>query len=307
MTEIFNDEWFIDRVNAHKLILHRTEEQVASIKTNFQKVKILDTYHLGRILVLDNKIQSAKSDEQIYHESLVHPAMLLSGKPEKVLLLGGGEGATLREVLRYKTVKQVTLVDIDEALIRLCEQYLQKFHSNSFEDKRVKLVFEDAVNFIQRTHEKYDVVIMDINDPVAGGPAVMLYTKEFFESLHHVLFKGGIFVTQAIEMDYDNLNRHSVLYHTLASVFDTVESYCEYIPSFSSMWGFIICSNHRKASEMGCNAIDEKLNQLLSSELVFYDGMTHQRLFSLPKIMRNIIKKETKISTKKYPLNVYGG
>lgn len=304
----YANEWFMDSENEHRIILHRTSDQIASVQTPFQKAKIIDTYFLGRILVLDNKIQSAESDEFVYHESLVHPAMVLHGKPRSVLVLGGGEGATLREVLRYKSVTRVTMVDIDQVLVELCEKYLDKWHTGAFKDPRVSLVFDDAMKYVKHTKDKFDVIIMDISDPVAGGPAALIYTKEFFASLKKLLTANGTFVTQAIEIFYDESDLHSILHNTLASVYKTAESYCEYIPSFSSMWGFVLCSqSDRKASQLSPETVDELTGKLLKTRLRYYDGMAHQRLFSLPKVVQESIGKQTKISTTATPLNVFAG
>jgi len=151
--ETYSNEWFMDSESEHRIIFHRTKEQIVSAQTPFQTVKIIDTYYLGRILVLDNKIQSAESDEFIYHESLVHPSMVLHGKPQNVLILGGGEGATLREVLRYKSVNKATMVDIDQVLVGLCEKHLAKWHNGAFKDPRVELVFDDAMQYVKQTQE----------------------------------------------------------------------------------------------------------------------------------------------------------
>ena len=300
--------WFLDRENEHRIILHRTRDQIVSVQTPFQKAKIIDTYSLGRILVLDNKIQSAESDEFVYHESLVHPAMVFHGRPRSVLVLGGGEGATLREVLRYKSVTRVTMVDIDKVLVELCEKYLDKWHDGAFRDPRVSLVFDDAMRYVEHTGDKFDVIIMDISDPVKGGPAALIYTKEFFESLKKLLTKNGTFVTQAIEIFYDESDLHSILHNTLASVYGTAESYCEYIPSFSSMWGFVLCSqSSRKASQLSPENVNEITGDLLTTSLRYYDGVAHQRLFSLPKFVRESVGKQTKISTIATPLNVFAG
>ena len=304
----YQNEWFLDSENQHRIILHRTKGQVALTKTEYQTAKIVDTYCLGRILILDNKIQSAESDEFIYHESLVHPPMIHHGGPERVLILGGGEGATLREVLRYKSVRHVTMVDIDKKLVELCDEHLQKWHCGSFHDHRVNLIFDDAMKYVGRTKDKFDVIIMDISDPVQGGPADVIYTREFFQIVRDLLISNGIFATQAVEVFYDSSDLHSILHNTLAASFITVESYCEYIPSFGSMWGFLICSQREsRASALSPAAIDMALKKNLSNDLKYYDGTTHQRLFALPKVLRHSLNNQTKISTVSNPINVCAG
>ena len=300
------NEWFFDEESPHRVIMHRTREQVVSARTAFQQVKVVDTYNLGRVLILDNKIQSAEADEYIYHECLVHPAMMRHGDPATVLILGGGEGATLREVLKYKSVVRVTMVDIDEELVRLCDQYLEEWHGGAFKNPRVDLVFEDAGEFVTRGKDMYDVIIMDINDPVSGGPAAALYTKEFFDLLKALMHERSVFATQAVEVFFDESDLHSVLHRTLSMSFTTVESYCEYIPSFGSMWGFLLCSDGPRAASMSGEEIDRVVGRLTSGPLKFYDGETHRRIFSLPKMVREMLVRQAKISTAATPLHVFG-
>jgi spermidine synthase len=309
MISDFSNEWFLDVESEHKIICHRIKEQVVSTKTQFQTVKILDTYQIGRMLILDNKLQSAESDEYVYHECLVHPAMVRADKREKVLILGGGEGAALREVLRYKSVKEVVMVDIDEELVRLCEKYLSVWHKGAFHDKRVRLIFDDAIKFVEHTDEIFDVAIMDITDPLEGGPAALMYTKEFFQAVKRKLGPCSVFVTQAAEVFYNSRSSdpHSVVHKTLASVFPSAESCCAYVPSFSSLWGFVMAYTSDQSSELTSSDIDAALRHNLSSSLKFYDGQTHERIFTLSKAVRDKLAHQTELSTKNNPLTVYPG
>lgn len=302
MEKYYTAEWFMDRESEHKFTFHRIKEQILSTRTKYQTIKILDTYTLGRILVTDNKIQSAEADEYIYHECLVHPAMMLSPSPETVLILGGGEGATLREVLKYKAVKKVTMVDIDRELVNICQKYLPSWHRGAFQDKRVRLVFTDALKFIDRKLTPVDVLIMDISDPLADGPAAKLYTQEILQKMKRLLHEKSVFITQAIDVYFDNTDLHSVIHQTLKGVFKYVESYYEYIPSFSGLWGFVIASDFASASALSPAEIDRNLRQYQVRDLRYYDGQAHQRLFALPKVLRRIIRRQKQRSTIKHPL-----
>jgi spermidine synthase len=117
-------------------------------RTAFQEVAILDTQEYGKMLVIDGRTQSAEEDEYIYHEALVHPAMLTHPEPRQVLIIGGGEGASLREVLRYRSVERVVMVDIDRELVELCQKWLPEWHQGAFQDPRVELVFADGKDYI---------------------------------------------------------------------------------------------------------------------------------------------------------------
>lgn len=284
-----SNNWFIDKESRYKWIYHRVKRHVLSAKTNFQQVEIFDTYNFGRIVILDNKIQSAETDEFIYHEALVHPAMIAHPDPEHILILGGGEGATIREVLKHPTVQRVVMVDIDEEFIHLCKKYLKKWHGGSFDDDRVELIFADAKEYIKGTRALFDVIIADITDPVEEGPARTLYSKKFYSSLRGALKPDGIFVTHATEVHYTLKRSISTeVFKKLSEIFPVSDFYYEFIPSFSSLWAFTIGSLKYSPKKMSSATVNKRLKKRALNNLYYYDQQTHKRLFSLPKCLENL-------------------
>lgn len=305
MTERNFNCWFQDPEDENRTIYHRVEDQLLSVKTKFQDVKFLRCYGLGELLVLDNKIQSAESDEYIYHEALVQPAMFLHPCPERILVLGGGEGATLREVLRHPTVKRATMVDIDEELVELCKKHLFKWHQGAFDDPRCDVIYGDAWDYLKGTSERFDVIIGDISDPIEGGPALKIYTKEFYEIVSRALNPDGVFATQAVEVFYEKAEHHSHILRTISSVFPIAESYCDYIPSFGAVWGFVIASRQYSAKSLQPQEIANRTRKREVRNLRYYDQETHQRLFSLPVMVREMIRKQKAVATIDHPVTVF--
>ena len=160
-------------------------------RTRWQNVLIADTYNYDRVLMLDGAIQSAESDESLYHELLVQPAMLAHDEPRDVLIIGGGEGATLREVLSHASVRRAVMVDLDRELVELCREHLFQWHQGAFDDPRSELLTEDGRAYLERDPSLYDVVIIDVVDMLDNGPAQALYTRQFYELLHSRLRPGG--------------------------------------------------------------------------------------------------------------------
>ncbi|MEW6409912.1 MAG: polyamine aminopropyltransferase [Nitrospirota bacterium] len=303
-TKISNN-WFIDKESEHRWIYHRMRRHLLSLETKFQQVRLIDTYNFGRVLVLDNKIQSAESDEYIYHEVLVHPAMITHPEPRDVLILGGGEGAVLREVLKHSTVKRAVMVDIDKELVEFCKEHLEKWHRGSFFDKRAEIVFDNAIDFVKNTRDRFDIVIADISDPIEKGPASLIYTKECYRSIMRILSDDGIFVTQATEVFYNQQEVHSIINKTVASVFPIAESYCDYIPSFTSMWGFVTGSQNYSLKKITPEEIEDGLRRRGVKGLRYYDLETHERLFNLPMRLRKMISSQKFVATIKKPIKVY--
>src|SRR4030042_989036 len=151
--DIDTDRWFQDKINENFLQLHRLEEVLYTGRTKYQNVQIVRSATMGVCLILDNKIQSTERDEFIYHEALVQPVMVTHPKPERVFIAGGGEGATLREVLAHKTVKRAVMVDIDEEVVSLCRKYLPGHSQGAFEDNRPELHFADARKYLEESSD----------------------------------------------------------------------------------------------------------------------------------------------------------
>ena len=160
------DRWLHDRISENFTQLHGIKEVLYTGRTQFQAVEIIRSGSLGKCLVLDGKIQSTEVDEFIYHEALVQPAMVTHPRPETAFIAGGGEGATLREVLSHKTVKRAVMIDIDAEVVDLCKKYLPEHSRGAFEDKRTELYHLDARDYPARSEDKFDIIITDLPDPI---------------------------------------------------------------------------------------------------------------------------------------------
>src|SRR3989454_6738602 len=229
----------------------------------------------GSVLIVDGKIQSAEVDEYIYHELLVHPAMIAHPNPRRVLVCGGGEGAPLREILRHSAVQSVVMVDIDRELVALCREHLPSWHGGAFDDPRVQVRHGDARAYVEQASERFDVVINDITDPIEGGPSKLLFTREFYTSVGRVLDQNGIFVTQAIGVHYDSGDRlHAAIHRTVREAFPHTRSYCDFVMSFDYPWAFVAGSRRAVWDGLSSAEIDRRL-QARNIRLRFYDGETH--------------------------------
>ncbi len=228
--------------------------------------------------------------------------MILHPKPERVAIIGGGEGATLREVLRHKTVNKAMMVDIDEKVVECAQKYLPTFHNGSFSDKRTVLTFGDGRKFIEESDGEFDVVIMDITCPLEEGPAYKLFTKEFYEIVRQKLTPHGALSIQASTTSPVALKTYTVLNKTLQEVFANVFPYAAYVPSFALLWGFCLATNDLDQAQISREEIDQRISERISGELRFYDGTTHQALFNLPKYLRNALKEQTHINLDNKPL-----
>ncbi|MBF96182.1 MAG: Polyamine aminopropyltransferase [Alphaproteobacteria bacterium MarineAlpha9_Bin4] len=188
--------------NIFREVLHAGLIQEISIKrilidkkSKFQRIQIFDTPIYGRVLALDGIIQITEKDEAAYSEMLVHPAIQILNSPKRVLIIGGGDGAVAEEVLKYKFINRIDLVDIDEEVIKLSKKYFKKINKNSLVHKKVNLYYEDAFKFISNTKKKYDLIIADRPDPVGAGKS--LFRQSFYKYVNDILSQDGIAIFQS--------------------------------------------------------------------------------------------------------------
>ena len=258
-------------------------------RTRFQEVRIVETRAYGLALFLDGAPQSAVADEFIYHEALVHPALVAHPATRRVLIAGGGEGATLREVLRHPTVEQATMVDIDGELVELARRHLAPIHRGAFDDPRARVVVGDALAWLREQDERYDAIVIDLVDPSDEGPVGELYSEEFYRLVRSRLADGGVVALQAYSAALNNLGWFARIGRTLRRVFPLVRGYRAEVPSFKDSWGFCVASAVRDPLAFGPLAIDAVLTARGLDSLRFYDGETHAAMFSLPKYARNVL------------------
>lgn len=298
-----NSKWFLEQTSKNEGSFHSLEEIIYKKKTPFQYIEIIRSGAFGKCLILDGKMQSSESDEFIYHEAIIHPAMISHRNPERVCVAGGGEGATAREILKYASVKELVLLDIDEEVISSCKKFLPEWHQGAFDDERVTIIYEDARTFLERAND-FDIIIIDLPEPMENSSAQLLYTKEFYKVVFNCLNDHGIAVTQAASTAPHNLKIFSSIANTLSKVFPIVSPYTVNIPSFFTPWGFVLASKYESPTTLSAEVINKKL-QTIQDSLKFYDSEAHRHMFSLPKYLRAAISNQDLVITDRHPLSFY--
>jgi len=314
--------WFDEEIQESALTLRmRLEKITQDEESGYQRVQIIETTPFGKTLVLDGKTQSSAKDEHVYHETLVHPALVWHGSPKRVYVGGGGELATTRECLRHKSVESVVMVDLDEKVVDMCRRHMPEWHRGTAADPRLDLRIGDARAFLLAEDSGlFDVVVLDISDPIEAGPAVHLYTREFYDLVAKKLTPGGVVVTQSGPAGLCNYDEcFTAIHNTLKSSFDHVAAFATAIPSFGSDWGFNLAWNGPLRESFGdaplrdpayVATVDAKLQDCISQDddlgpLKHYDAQTHASLFNLSKDLRAGIAKEHRLITADNPVFMY--
>ncbi|KAK9811139.1 hypothetical protein WJX73_006141 [Symbiochloris irregularis] len=300
--------WLQEEISEDIKWLITIKKVLHSGKSDFQSVELVESGPFKKVLLLDGKAQSAEADEFVYHECLVHPALLLHPNPKTVFICGGGEGATAREVLRHKSVERVVMVDIDKVVCDFCEEHLEA-NKAAFSDPRLELIIDDARAQLEKADGQFDVIIGDLADPVFGGPCYQLYTQEFYRTVIKTkLAEGGIFVTQSGPAGVLTCTEvFTPIASTLKSVFPSIKSYAAHIPSFVDAWGWNLATSDPGLSfPEDASAIDDLIASRISGDLQFLDGQTLKGVLALNKAVRAALAKETHIYTVENPRFIHG-
>ncbi len=255
-------------------------------KTDFQELAIHETEAFGRVLTLDGVCQTTEKDEFFYHEMMTHLPILAHGQARKVLIIGGGDGGILREVLQHKTVEKATMVEIDPAVIELTKTYIPSIPAKAFEDPRTDLIIGDGVKFVAETNEKYDVVVVDSTDPI--GPAEVLFQTDFYAQCKRCLTERGVMVTQN-GVPFMQRDEFTTTYKRLRPLFPDAGFYFVPVPTYigglmSLSWASLDPANRTQprdiiAQRFAAQAFDTQ----------YYTPDIHVAAFAMPAYLRKLV------------------
>jgi spermidine synthase len=232
--------------------------------------------------------------------------MVAHGSAKNILVLGGGEGATIREVLRWQSVEKVMMVDIDGEVVEACRQYLPEMHQGAFDDPRVELVIGDALEVLDITSPQWDLIISDLSDPIEEGPSFQLFTQEYFAKLKRVMAANGFVVIQAGPVAPANLRLHARLVNTLKQIFTEVHPYFAPTCTYGSPWGFALGSETSFNPQPDPAIIDLLLADKTDGEFRSFDGISLLGMLQTPGYIRKAIASETEVYTLKQPPKFFG-
>jgi spermidine synthase len=278
---------------------YTVKKTLRKASTKYQKIELVDTDEFGTVLLLDDITQTAEKNDFMYHEPMVHPALCSHPKPQNVLIVGGGDGGIIREVLKYPTIKRVELAELDEGVVRFSRKYLSSVHANSFDDPRVGVNITDGRKYTEEHPGEFDVVIMDMTDPF--GPSVMLYTKEFFRLARRAMRdRAGIFVMHS-ESPVARPAAFACIQKTLGSVFRHVNPHYMYIQMYAVLWSVTAASDGIDMAGVKPAAIDRKLAKLGIKGLKMYNGATQASMLTPYPYISEILAKPARVITDAKP------
>jgi spermidine synthase len=263
------------------------KRQLFSEQSQYQLVEVYETDTWGNMLTLDGLVMLSEKDEFVYHEMLTHVGLFTHPNPESVLIIGGGDGGTAREVLRHKTVKVADMVEIDKTVVDASKQFLPDV--GDFSNPKLNVIYEDGIQFVSRVENQYDMIIIDGSDPV--GPAAGLFEKDFHELCFRALKENGVLTAQTespwIESYHPGIRN---VYKVLDKLYNKASMYLCSIPLYpSGLWSMMCATKGEGAlSESTLYRVEKGITDL--RELKYYNLDIHKSAFALPEFVKRILE-----------------
>ncbi len=274
-------KWIKDRVFKDVGMSLEVSETLFEGKTKYQKIEVYNTPRMGRVLVLDDAIQTTERDEFTYHEMMVHVPINAHGNVKSVLIVGGGDGGALEEVMKHQSIEKVTMVEIDQEVIDVSRKYLPSISKNAFGDSRLNLVIADAVEWVKNATEKFDIILLDRTDAIDGAVEIcgQLYSRDFYRNCAKLMTERGIMVAQAGMITFSGKEIISDL-ETASQCWRKASIFITSVPAYSGGFQAMLWAANWNITTM--SEADIKQRQSLP-DLQYYTPEIHRASFVLPK------------------------
>jgi spermidine synthase len=281
----YDDQWVTEKwTNVETR--YRVKSFLYEEKTAFQHMMLVDTWHYGKMLLLDGMVQTTEKDEFFYHEMMAHVPMVSHPAPKSVLIIGGGDGGVLREVLRHPGVEKAVMVEIDPKVVDFSRKYFPMINNGAFDDPRAELIFADGAVFVEKTDRTFDVAIIDSSDPI--GPAEILFTADFYSRVKNLLNPGGIMVCQAGSLQMQEGEQRQV-HDILRDIFQFHEFYLYTVPTYiGGLFTSVFCSDQIDPSKIPFETLNERY-KALALETKYYNPGIQVGAFSIPGFLKSVI------------------
>lgn len=276
-------EW----LNTNSGYFIRARRPLEKFRSAYQEIEVWDTAEYGILFRLDGSFMTSEADEFFYHENLVHPAAITHPSPETALVIGGGDGGSAEELLKYSTLRSLRIVELDPAVVDIARRYLRSVHLGSLDDPRVTLSFGDGLAYVRDCSDFFDLIVLDLTDP--KGPSEPLYTTEFYRSCAARLNPGGL-LSLHIASPVAQPERFRAVVTSLRQAFAVVRPYLVAIPLYGGLWAMACASASLDPGRLMAADVERRLELRGVQRLKYYNGGTHRGMLALPNFARVLLK-----------------
>lgn len=271
--------WYTEKQTGNLGITCKITGTLHVEKTEFQHIAVIDTLQFGRMLVLDGMVQTTIQDEFVYHEMITHVPLNTHRSPKNVLVIGGGDGGAIREIIKHPAVGHAVLVEIDRRVVEVSRELLPEI-SCGLDSPKVTVIYDDGIKHVRENPDTYDVIMVDSTEPV--GPAVELFSGEFYRSIYNALKPDGLFVAQT-ESPFFNADLITSCHQKISQVFPLTKLYLASVPTYpSGLWSFTMGSKKYDPEDIDSSAVPGYPTK-------YYTAEVHKGAFMLPRFVEELI------------------
>jgi spermidine synthase len=273
--------WFVENYDDKASLGLKVKEKLYEKQSKFQKIEIFKTEFFGNLMTLDGLVMLSEKDEFVYHEMITHMPLCTHKNPKTVLVVGGGDGGAVREILKHSTIEKVVLCEIDKEVVDVSKKFFPTV-SSQLENQKVEIVYEDGFKFLDNHKNSFDIIITDSSDPV--GPGVELFKEKYFQKIKEALKENGIMVSQS-ESPWFYSDTMNSMTTAMGKVFENIQTYIAMIPLYpSGFWTITFASDVYRLENF-----DLKKSEEISKTCKYYNPEIHKSALALPNFAKNIV------------------
>ena len=280
--------YLAERLNADFGFYLRSSALLASRQSAWQRIEVFENAQFGRVMRIDDCFMTSERDEFYYHEPMVHLPAIAHPGVRRALVVGGGDGGAAEELLKLPGLERVVLAELDGEVVAMARQWLPSIHRGAFDDPRLQLRLGDAREFIGRTEERFDQIVLDLTDPF--GPAVELYTVQFYQACQRALAPGGV-VSLHLGSPVHLAGSMARIAASVRAVFPVFRPYLQYVPLYGTLWCMAMASDTTDPAALGAAEVDARLAARGLRDLQLYNGAMHQALLAQPNFVRELLAR----------------
>ena len=283
-----NSRYLAERLTPDFGFYLRQAQLLAQKQSPWQHIEVFDNPLFGRVMRIDGCFMTSERDEFFYHEPMIHLPALAHPGPRSALVVGGGDGGAVEELLKYPTMERVVLAELDADVVDLARTWLGKIHKGALDDPRMELRLGDARGLIESGTERFDQIVLDLTDPF--GPALDLYTVEFYQACQRTLLPGGV-LSLHMGSPIHLPGSMARIAASLQQAFPIVRPYLQYVPLYGTLWCMAMASDSTDPSLLSSAEVDTRIAERGLQDLQLYNGATHQALLAQPNFVRDLLAR----------------
>ena len=283
-----NSRYLAERLTPDFGFYLRQAQLLAQKQSPWQHIEVFDNPLFGRVMRIDGCFMTSERDEFFYHEPMIHLPALAHPGPRSALVVGGGDGGAVEELLKYPTMERVVLAELDADVVDLARTWLGKIHKGALDDPRMELRLGDARGLIESGTERFDQIVLDLTDPF--GPALDLYTVEFYQACQRTLLPGGV-LSLHMGSPIHLPGSMARIAASLQQAFPIVRPYLQYVPLYGTLWCMAMASDSTDPTLLSSAEVDTRIAERGLQDLQLYNGATHQALLAQPNFVRDLLAR----------------